>query len=127
MGFRRWFVERGLAHDDELPTLDEWLNDHPTVKQFFIRPGVLQILRTWPLTDTAAENHSRELVGEVHYAIDRVLSALHEPQLSALRPRTNTTGESALPGRDATPQRDAAAAPTDVCPTCHMVHTGECP
>ncbi|MBO0879203.1 MAG: hypothetical protein J2P17_02225 [Mycobacterium sp.] len=125
-GFRRWLVERGLAHDDELPTPDKWLNDHPTIKQFFIRPGV-QILRIWPLTDTAAENQSRELVGEVRDAIDRVLSALHEPQLSALRPRTHTTGQSARPVRDAKPQRDAAAAQTNVCPTCHMVHTGECP
>lgn len=124
--FRRWLVERGLAHDDELPTLAEWLNDHPTVKQFFIRPGV-QILRTWPLTDTTAENHSHELVGEVCDAIDQVLSALHEPQLSALRPCTHTTGQSTRPVRDTKPQRDAAAAQTNACPTCHMVHTGECP
>ncbi|WP_136246138.1 hypothetical protein [Mycobacterium intracellulare] len=124
--FRRWLVERGLAHDDELPTLDNWLDDHPTVKQFFIRPGV-QILRTWPLTDRAAENRSRELVSEVRDAIDRVLSALHEPQLSTLRLRTHTTGQSARRVRDVKPQRDAAAAQTNVCPTCQMVHTGECP
>lgn len=123
--FRRWLVERSLAHVDELPTLDEWLNDHPTVTQFFIRPGV-QVLRTWPLPDTIAANLRDELVAEVHEAIDGVLSALREPQLSALRPRAHTAGQAARPVRDAKPQRYAAAPQTNVCPTCHTVHAGEC-
>jgi len=123
--FRRWLVERGLAHENELPTLDEWLNDHPTVKQFFIRPGV-QVVKTWPLTDTVAANRSRELVAEVHEAIDRVLSALGEPKLSTLQPHTRINGLSTRPSRDAGALREAATTQTNACPTCHTVHAGEC-
>jgi hypothetical protein len=123
--FRRWLVERGFADENELPTLDEWLNDHPTVKQFFIRPGV-QVLKIWPLADTVAADRSGELVAEVHEAIDRVLSALGEPKLSALQPHTRVKRLSARPLRDARTLHDAAATQTNACPTCHTVHAGEC-
>lgn len=124
--FRRWLVERGLARENELPTLDEWLNDHPTVKQFFIRPGV-QVLKIWPLTNTVAWDRLSELVAEVRVATDRVLSALREPKLSALQPPTSMKGLSARPVREAKTLRDAATSQTNACPTCHMIHAGECP
>lgn len=114
--FRRWLVERGYAAESELPTLDDWLISHPTVEQFFIRPGV-QILRTWPLTDTDAPDRRSEFVAEVREAIDRVLAALGEPKLSVLRPYTKVEKAQAKP--DELPK---------VCPTCFMVLpvTGMC-
>lgn len=124
--FRRWLVECGLAHEHELRTLDEWLNDHATVKQFFIRPGV-QVLKTWPLPEAAAGDWRGELVAEVREAIDRVLSALREPRLSTVRPTTPVKGLSARPVRDAKTLREVATSQTAACPTCHMVHAGECP
>jgi hypothetical protein len=125
--FRRWLVERGYATESELPTLDDWLNDHPTVSQFFIRPGV-QVLRTWPLTDTVARDWRGEFVADVREAIDRVLSALGEPKLSVLRSYTRVK-EPVRPGtrRDSgTLVREAAATEKSACPTCHLVHAGEC-
>jgi hypothetical protein len=123
--FRRWLVDRGFAHENELPTLDEWLSHHATVKQFFIRPGV-QVLKTWPLTDTVAADRSGGFIAEVHEAIDRVLSALGEPRLSALQPHTRVKGLSARPLRDAKTLRETTATQTSACPTCHTVHAGEC-
>lgn len=107
--FRRWLVERGYATESELPTLDDWLNNHPTVEQFFIRPGV-QVLRTWPLTDTVAPDRRSEFVAEVREAIDRVLSALGEPRLSVLQPHTKVKKAQAK-----------LDEPPKVCPTCYMV------
>ena len=60
--------------------------------------------RSWQLADAIARDRRNEFVTEVRAAIDRVLSALGEPEL--------------MPGPVAT--RETA------CPTCHMVHAGEC-
>lgn len=79
--FRRWLVERGYVSESEIPTLDSWLNDHPTVEQFFIRPGV-RVLRTWVVTDTVSPERRSEFVAEVRDAVNQVLSALGEPKLS---------------------------------------------
>lgn len=85
--FRQWLVERGYVAESEVATLDDWLANHPTVEQFFIRPGV-QVLRAWPLADMVAPDRRSEFVAEVRAAIDDVLSALGEPKLSTLRPNT---------------------------------------
>lgn len=107
--FRWWLVERGYATESELPTLDDWLNNHPTVEQVFIRPGV-QVLRTWPLTAMVAPDRRSEFVAEVREAIDRVLSALGEPELSVLQPQTRVKKVQAKP-----------VEPPKVCPTCFVV------
>ncbi|OBG21763.1 hypothetical protein A5765_21695 [Mycolicibacterium celeriflavum] len=102
-------MERGYATESETPTLDSWLNDHPTVKQFFIRPGV-QVLRTWVVTDTVSPERRSEFVAEVRDAINQVLSALGEPKLSALQPYTG--GNKA---------RAKLLESPKVCPTCFTV------
>ncbi|MDT7766003.1 MAG: hypothetical protein QOC63_5423 [Mycobacterium sp.] len=107
--FGRWLVERGYATESELPTLDDWLNNHPTIEQFFIRPGV-QVLRTWPLADPVGQVRWRVFVAEVREAIDRVLSALDEPKLSVLQPHNRVKKAQAK-----------LDEPPKVCPTCFMV------
>jgi hypothetical protein len=107
--FRQWLVESGYASESELPTLDNWLNDHPTVDQFFIRPGV-QVLRTWPVTDASLSDGRSELSEEVGGAIDQALSALAEPRLSMLQPHSKTTKAQAK-----------QVGPPNMCSTCFTV------
>jgi hypothetical protein len=106
--FRRWLAESGYATKSELATLDDWLNSHPTVEQFFIRPGV-QVRRTLSLADVVAPDRRNEFVAEVREAIDRVLSALGEPKLSALQWHTRVMKAQAK-----------LDEPPKVCPTCFM-------
>ena len=80
------------------------------------------------MTDTVARDPTGEFVAEVGEGIDRVLSALGEPKLSVLRTNTRIKEPVAPRGLWAgrTSAREAAATQTSACPTCHMVHTGEC-
>jgi hypothetical protein len=100
--FRQWLVARRYASESEVATLDAWRDALPR-EHFDIRPSV-EVTRSWQLADAIARDRRNEFVTEVRAAIDRVLSALGEPEL--------------MPGPVAT--RETA------CPTCHMVHAGEC-
>lgn len=99
--FRRWLVERGYATESELPTLDDWLNDHPTVKQFFIRPGV-QVLRIWPLTEkstriakvSSSPKSVRRLIGSCPPSVSRKSRSFGRIPGS----RGHPPGRSAMPG-----------------------------
>ena len=104
--FRHWLIQRRYASESELASLDAWRNALPR-DHFDIRPSV-EVTRSWQLADAIAHNRRNEFVTEVRAAIDRVLSALGEPELKVLQHTA----------RDAT--REAA------CPACHLVHAGEC-
>jgi hypothetical protein len=86
--FRTWLVGRGYARPDELGTLDEWLNELSAGIQFHIRPGA-EIMRMWVTADALAPERTTKFAGDVRTAIDRMLAALGEPRLGALR---NSTG-----------------------------------
>ena len=83
--FFGWLVDRGYARDSELASLEEWLASKPPRIQLHIRPGI-EARRTWPYADAFAQDRKDEFVVEVREAIDRVLSALDEPKLKAIRP-----------------------------------------
>lgn len=123
-GFRSWLVERGYAYENELPSLDKWLDDHPKARPL-LRPGV-QVQKTWPSTDSVASDHADEFTAEVREAIDRVLSALGEPKLSALWPEAPVKKPSKRPPCESATRREPAARRTNACPTCFTVHAGEC-
>jgi hypothetical protein len=105
--FRHWLTQRRYASENELPMLDSWRNALPR-DHFDIRPSV-EVTRSWQLADAIARDRRNEFVTEVRAAIDRVLSALGEPELKVLQHTA----------------RDASREAT--CPTCHLVHAGECP
>jgi hypothetical protein len=75
--FRQWLVERGYADDDDLTTLDGWLNQWSPNIQFLIRPSV-RIMRSWQLTDAVSLDGKGWFVAEVRDAISQVLAALGE-------------------------------------------------
>ncbi len=105
-GFRRWLIKRRYAAESELATLDTWRNallrDH-----FDIRPSI-EVTRSWQLAEAIARDRRNEFVTEVRAAIDRVLSALGEPELKVL-------------------QRTGPIATKEIaCPICNIVHAGEC-
>ena len=82
-GFRRWLIKRRYAAESELATLDAWRNallrDH-----FDIRPSI-EVTRSWQLAEAIVHVRRNEFVTEVRAAIDRVLSALGEPELKVLQ------------------------------------------
>jgi hypothetical protein len=125
--FFDWLVERSYAHGSERGSLQDWLSNKPRRIQVHIRPGI-QVLRTWPCADQFEPDRKGEFVDEVREAMNRVLSALDEPKLSALR--THTAVEERLSHE--TRQNSQAVAPVaaatqkTACSTCHMVHAGEC-
>jgi hypothetical protein len=114
-GFRHWLVLRRYASESELATLDAWRNALPR-DHFDIRPSV-EVTRYWQLADAIARDRRNEFVTEVRAAIDRVLSALGEPELVVLQ-HTARNPRILVPGPITT--RETA------CPRCHMVHAGEC-
>ena len=99
-------IKRRYAAESELATLDGWRNALPR-DHFDIRPSI-EVTRSWNLADAIAGDRRNEFVTEVRVAIDRVLSALGEPELTAIQ----HSGPLAT--------KEAA------CPTCHLVHAGEC-
>jgi hypothetical protein len=117
----------GYAHDDEIPTLDRWLNDLSPGIKFHIRPSI-EIVRTWPSKEALARERIGEFVADVRRATDQILSALDEPELRAQRPHPSV--EKPFAARAArgprTPARQAAATENSACPTCHLIHAGEC-
>jgi hypothetical protein len=114
-GFRRWLIQRRYASESELATLDAWRDALPR-NHFDIRPSV-EVTRSWQLADAIVRDRRNEFVTEVRAAIDRVLSALGEPELKVLQHSTRAPRIQA-PGPVATRETP--------CPTCHMVHAGEC-
>jgi hypothetical protein len=128
LGFRRWLQSRGYAHDDEISTLDGWLNDLSPGIQFHIRPSI-EIVRAWPSKDALAQGRIGEFVAEVRQATDQVLLALGEPTINALRSRPQVEkpfAASEVARGPKTPARQAPATKESACPTCHLVHAGEC-
>ncbi|MGZ4584110.1 MAG: hypothetical protein ACXVYI_07110 [Mycobacterium sp.] len=83
--FRRWLVERGYADDDDLATLDDWLNKRSSKTPFHIRPG-MRIRRAWPLEEAVGRDRAGAFVTDVRRAIDQILAALGEPPIGVLKP-----------------------------------------
>jgi O-acetyl-ADP-ribose deacetylase len=128
LSFRRWLLDRGYADDDEISTLDGWLSGLSPGIQFHIRPSI-EIVRTWQSKDAPAQGRTGEFVAEVRDATDQVLLALGEPAINALRSRPSVEKQfaSSVAARGPrTPERQAAATSERACPTCHLIHAGEC-
>lgn len=82
--FRQWITQNGYASNDDLPSLDLWLDEHPNIK-IHVRPGV-EVLRTWPLSEAVDLDRKKQFASEVRKAVDRILTALHEPKLESAAP-----------------------------------------
>ncbi|ORA15587.1 hypothetical protein BST16_09280 [Mycobacterium asiaticum DSM 44297] len=125
--FFDWLLKRGYACDSERRSLEDWANKRPPRQQLHIRPGI-EVRRTWPYAEAFAQNRQREFVAEVREAIDRVLSALDEPKLNLIRTDTHIKERfrRGTQRNSGTPSSEAAATQKTACPTCHMVHAGEC-
>jgi hypothetical protein len=121
--FFRWLVESGYARESELGSLDDWLDHKPSGTQIHIRPSV-RVVRTWLYADAREQDLQGQFVTDVRETINKVLRALYEPELKALRveeaPQRRTLGQPKAQARVAeTTQKPA-------CTICHMVHAGEC-
>lgn len=80
--FRGWLIQRGYAVDAEMDSLDEW-SDRLPMDKFDVRPSI-QVTRSWQYSDAVARDRTGQLTAEVRDAINRLLSALDEPQLHDL-------------------------------------------
>jgi hypothetical protein len=127
--FRRWLMDRSYATEIDVATLDDWLYSKSPNIQFHIRPSV-EVRRTWDLNDAVTRDGDGdgEFVAEVRHAIDGALSALGEPEIKDLWPQTARQEPSKRRKRqDSTAvARENVAATRPACPSCHMVHAGEC-
>jgi hypothetical protein len=125
--FRQWLMDRSYAMEIDVVTLDDWLYSKSPNIQFHVRPGV-QVLRTWDFNEVLARDRDGELIAEVRQPIDRTLSALGDPRIKDLRPHTAkqkpSTRQQRQVSKAMTQENMAAIKPA--CPTCHMVHAGEC-
>ena len=82
--FRRWLIQRGYATEPEMTSLNEWSSRLPMDK-FDIRPSI-QVTRSWRYDDAVKRDRTGQLTAEVRDAINRLLTALDEPQLHDLTP-----------------------------------------
>lgn len=126
--FFRWLVQRGYAHQSEQQSLKQWLAEKPSGTQIQIRPGI-QVVRAWPAASASQLNTDGHFAADVGAAIDEVLSALDEPELAALRfvrAVAARTAKASRPSTPRAPKRASEPPPQPVCPSCFMVHAGEC-
>lgn len=82
--FRKWLIQRGYATEAEMGSLDEWSSRLPMDK-FDVRPSI-QVTRSWQYDDAITRDRTGQLTAEVRDAINRLLTALDEPQLHLLAP-----------------------------------------
>lgn len=124
--FFRWLVQRGYAHESEQASLKEWLAEQSSGTQIQIRPGI-QVVRTWPHEWASQHNNEGYFAADVGAAINEVLTALDEPDLAALRfVRVVRTAKASTPSKPKAQKRASEPPPQAVCPTCYMIHAGEC-
>jgi len=122
--FFRWLLERGYAQESEQRSLANWLSSKPSGMQIHIRPSI-RVVRSWPYAHANKQDYKGQFVADVRETINKVLRALNEPGLEALHVGETPQRRTA---REPKPQgRIADATRTTACPTCHMVHAGECP
>jgi hypothetical protein len=117
---RRWLVDSRYASEEELPTLDSWLNSLSPNIRFHIRPGI-ELTRSWPVTEALPIERRPEFVADVRATINGFLMALGQPSLGQSAPNEEPPKIKARP---ATAISENAA--TGVCTDCNMVHPGDC-
>lgn len=79
--FGQWLVQRSYAKDDDLASLNVWINEQSPKRQFHVRPSA-QVQRTWQLKDAVALDRTGEYIAEVRATINRIFRALGEARLS---------------------------------------------
>jgi O-acetyl-ADP-ribose deacetylase len=121
--FFRWLVERGYAHESEHGSLEDWVHSKPSGTQVHIRPSI-RIVRTWPYAEACEQDRQEQFVTDVRETINKVLRALGEPELKALR--VGETSQRRTLGKPKSLARVVDSTQKPACPTCHMVHAGEC-
>ncbi|MGY1994482.1 macro domain-containing protein [Mycolicibacterium fortuitum] len=82
--FFGWLVERRYAVAAEQESLHHWLDSKKAGIQIHIRPGV-QIRRTWSYAEAFAAENEHEFAAQVRKAVNQVLTALGQTNLSSAR------------------------------------------
>lgn len=117
---RHWLVDSQYASEEELPTLDSWLDSVSPNIQFHIRPGI-ELTRSWPVGEAQSIEERTAFVADVRATINDFLIALGQPSLGQSTPDEATSETRPRPSA-AMSQYDTAG----VCTDCNMVHPGDC-